>query len=145
MRDRRRRLRRRGGASTFEVVVRRVVLTVFALAVFLPSMALARTQYLCDADLVIRTTCCCPPKKAKRPITVPTIQRECCQVTEHVPVLPPAATAPDAPSIPMAVIVPVAIAPVMPPVVGARLAIRPRAQAPPLERSLFSQHAALLL
>ncbi|MGE5187272.1 MAG: hypothetical protein ACM31C_34730 [Acidobacteriota bacterium] len=124
--------------------MRRVVLAVLALAVFLPSMAIARTQFACRADLLVRDACCCPPKKAKAPVQT-TMQRECCKVVKHTDATPPVATEDTAQAQLAPVAVAIAPAAVMPPVADARLAITPRAQAPPLARSLVSQHCALLV
>ncbi len=124
--------------------MRRVVLAVLALAVFLPSMALARTQFLCGVDLLVRDACCCPPKRAKAPVQT-TMQRECCKVVKHSDATPPVASDDSAQTMFAPLPVAVAPAPVMPAVGDARLAIAPRAQAPPLARSLVSQHCALLV
>ncbi len=125
--------------------MRRVTLTLIALAVFLPSLALARTQFLC-IDRVVRDTCCCPPhaNRAKAPMQT-TLQRGCCKVERHAAMHAPVSTEPA----PSQTIGPVAVAVAITEVTGAardaRIAVIPRAQAPPPLPTLLSQHAALLL
>jgi hypothetical protein len=126
------------------VIVRRVTLTLLALVVFLPSMAFARAQFLCDVDLIVRDTCCCPPKKAKLPAHAPAMRRECCKIEKHTAAAAPLATVGTSSTwMPVAIVQ--ATASMMPPIRHITFSVVPRAQAPPLERSLFSQHCALLV
>ena len=125
--------------------VRRVIFPLLVLAAFLPSTALARTQFLCEVDLLVRDSCCCPPKKHKQPANVPAMRRECCKLVKHTATtLPPAAARADTAG-PVTIAATVVATMVMAPARDARLAIAPRAQAPPPERSLFAQHCALLV
>ena len=125
--------------------VRRIVLTLLALTVLLPSLAFGRGQYLCTVDHRVRGTCCCPPKHAKQSPTAPTIRAECCKQIEHEASLSqPADVAP--PSLPSA---PIRFTMVEPPrfyklrtIVNA---VPQRANAPPDQPSLYAQHCALLL
>jgi hypothetical protein len=121
--------------------VRRAILPLLMLAVFLPSAALAHTSFLC-ADQLVRESCCCPAKK-RAPISVPVMQRECCKLVKHTQVTPPVATVHgDSAVAPVAA--PIAVSAVAPPLAVARLAIVPRAQAPP-PPTLVSLHCALLV
>ena len=127
------------------MTVRRTVICLLALTVFLPSLASASTFFRCDVDLIVRESCCCPPKKAKRPADVPTMQRECCKFEKHTAAAPPTATAVRAQALTAPAATAVAIGDVMPPLREVANAIAPRAQAPPPERSLLAQHCALLV
>ncbi len=124
--------------------MRRAIPALLALAVFLPSAALARTQFVCGIDRVVRQACCCPPKKVPPPMA-PAMKRECCTIEKHAPATPPPADAQSTQSDPTPLAVAVVVTAVTPAVRDVRIAIVPRAQAPPLERSLFSQHCALLV
>ena len=125
--------------------MRRTILCLLALAVLLPSTALARKQFLCDVDLLVRDSCCCPPKKHKQPASVPSMQRECCKLVKHTATALPPAVARGHEPLPSPVAVTVTITRLIAPIREARVAITPRAQAPPPERSLLAQHCALLV
>jgi hypothetical protein len=121
---------------------------MFALAVLLPSMALARTQFLCDVDQVVREACCCPPKQASQPITTApatAMRSECCKLEKHAGAAVPLATEAVGQPAPPLVAVSVVVAALVVPVRDGLVPVIPRAQAPPPERTLLSQHAALLL
>jgi hypothetical protein len=124
--------------------MRRIVLTLLALAVFLPSLAQARARWMTDVDLLVREPCCCPPKKLQQPPALPTVQKLCCKFEKlSATALPLASESPDAPTIaPPAT--PIAITFVMPPQRDVAVAIVPRAQAPPTS-TLLSQARGLLL
>ena len=124
--------------------MRRAALALLALAVFLPSLASARTMFRCDVDLIVRESCCCPPKKAKPP-SVPTMQRECCKLEKHSAAALPTATAVRAETVasPATTVIAIADAPALPRDVTT--VVVPRAQAPPRQRSLLAQHCALLV
>src|SRR5262249_14906861 len=96
-------------------------------------------------DQLVREACCCSPKKHKGPIDAPIMQRECCKIVKHQATTPPVATEADAHTMFAPVGAPAVTAPVMPPLRVARIAMSWRAQAPPLEPSLLSQHCALLV
>jgi hypothetical protein len=130
--------------------VRRVVLPLLVLAAFLPSSVLARSQFLCEIDLVTRDACCCPPSASKQlagsplaPAT-PEMQRTCCKIVKQIAAGSPAATE-HAPTPVAPIAIALVVTPVIAPVHDARCAIVPRAQAPPPRSSLLSQHSALLL
>jgi len=142
------RLRTWRGLATVGVPVRRVITILLLLAVFLPSMALARAQHLCGNHLV-RKACCCPPKRVKHDPgpQVPTMQRECCSIEQGAPITPPVAeqvSAQGTPA-PIAIVVRTSAVPVALQLTAH--AVVPRAQAPPRRatRSLFSQRCALLV
>ena len=124
--------------------MRRIVLTLLALAVLLPSLAQARARWMTDVDLLVREQCCCPPKKLQQPPAQPTVQKLCCKLDKlSARALPLASESPDAPAL-AAPEVPVAITFVMPPQRDVVVAIVPRAQAPP-SPTLLSQARGLLL
>lgn len=125
--------------------VRRLIPALLALTVCLPAAVLARTQFRCDVDLIVRDACCCPPKKAKPPVQTPTMQRECCKLVRHsATTTPPVASErTDRPHPAAAQLV--AVLPLRAPAAAARVAITARAQAPPPPRTLLSQHCALLV
>ena len=125
--------------------VRRVVLCLLALAVLVPSAAYARTQFRCDIDRIVRDRCCCQPKKAGPEGDAPIMKRECCRVIRHSARLQPPATVASAQLVAARCAARVAIASVLPRARELRARIVPRAQAPPPERTLFSQHCALLV
>jgi hypothetical protein len=58
--------------------VRRIALTVVALMVLLPSVAFARSEYLCRLDGQVRLACCCPAKAPAHEAPGPTSVREAC-------------------------------------------------------------------
>lgn len=124
--------------------MRRIVLTLLALAVFLPSLAQARARWMTDVDLLVREPCCCPPKKLQQPPPQPTVQKLCCKFEKlSATALPLASESPDAPAIaPPAT--PTVITFVMAPQRAVAVAIVPRAQAPPTS-TLLSQARGLLL
>jgi hypothetical protein len=128
-----------------QIVVRRIALPLLALAVFLPSIAFARTQFVCDVDLVVRDSCCCPPKKAKPPADLPAMTRACCKIEKRAPVTAPIASAASTHSPWILVTTALETTTVMPPIPEPTSAIVARAQAPPPERSLFSQRCSLLV
>lgn len=104
--------------------MRRILLTVFALFILLPSVAMAQS-YLCRTDGQARAHCCCKPKA---PPLDPSIGRaSCCDVT-------PAAAPSLAPTVvdhapPVIDIPSVVVAVVTPPVRA--FAVPVRATAPP--------------
>jgi len=65
--------------------VRRLLLTVFALMVLLPSVAFARSEYLCRFDGQVRLSCCCHAKAQQHEVPGPTSVRAacCCTVFER--------------------------------------------------------------
>jgi hypothetical protein len=67
--------------------VRRILLTVFALMVLLPSVAFARSEYLCRFDGQVRSSCCCPTRAQPHEAPRSTSLREacCCRVFEGAP------------------------------------------------------------
>lgn len=139
------RLQRVGPRTTIVADVRRLIPALLALTVCLPATVLARTQFRCDVDLIVRDACCCPPKKAKPPVRTPTMQRECCKLVRHSTTTPPVASErtdrpQPAPAAQVVALVPLAV-----PAAAVRVAITARAQAPPSPRTLLSQHCALLV
>jgi hypothetical protein len=124
--------------------MRRVVLALLALAVFLPSLAQARARWMTDVDLYVRDECCCPPKKVEQPRTLPTYQKACCKLEKRsATALPLASEGSAAPNVAIAATA-VAVVPVTPPLRDVVVAIVPRAQAPPLT-TLLAQFRGLLL
>lgn len=104
--------------------MRRILLTVFALVILLPSVAMAQS-YLCRTDGQARAHCCCKPKAP--PLDASISRAPCCDVT--------AAAAPTmAPTVvdhaPPAIDAPVAIVAIVTPTVRA-IAIPVRATPPP--------------
>ena len=126
--------------------MRRIVLTVLALTVLLPSLAQARARWLTDVDLYVRESCCCPPhvKKAQHPPRLPTVQKVCCNVEKRSATSLPLASESPAPPAIAALAQPVSITPVLPPLRDVVVAIVPRAQAPPIT-TLLAQSRGLLL
>ena len=124
--------------------MRRLVLTLLALTVLLPSLAQARARWMTDVDLYVRDECCCPPKKVQPAPRLPTLQKLCCKLEKRsAAALPLASESPAPPAIaPLAT--PIAIVPVTPPLRAIVVAIVPRAQAPPTS-TLLSQARGLLL
>ena len=129
--------------------MRRVVLSLLILAVLLPSMAFARTGFLCNVDGELRAACCCPAlarQHAAPPVAQATLRASCCcqRLTAAAP--SPAPATPEARHAPVPDLTAIlAITPVVVPRTR-WVAIAPRATAPPApERSLFARHCALLL
>jgi hypothetical protein len=67
--------------------VRRILVTVFALMVLLPSIAFARSQYRCRFDGQVRSSCCCPATAQPHEAPGPAAMRAacCCTVLEVAP------------------------------------------------------------
>jgi hypothetical protein len=67
--------------------VRRILVTVFALMVLLPSVAFARSEYLCRFDGQVRSSCCCPvaAKHGEAPGPATVRAACCCTVFEAAP------------------------------------------------------------
>lgn len=125
--------------------MRRIVLTLLALTVLLPSLAQARARWMTDIDLYVRDTCCCPPKKKAQPApTLPTLQKRCCTLEKRSATALPLVRPSSDPSPAVALAMPIAIVPVLPPLRSAVVAIVPRAQAPPAS-TLLAQSRGLLL
>lgn len=125
--------------------MRRVVVTLLALAVLLPSIAFGRGQYRCTIDQRVRETCCCPAKHQAQPPTGPAMHAECCLQVQHEASLTQSADL-DPPSAPSA---PSAFTIIEPPRFTESRTIAStivqRANAPPDRPSLYDQHCALLL
>lgn len=124
--------------------VRRVVVSLLALAVFLPTLASARARWMTGVDLYVREACCCPALRKVAPPAAPTWQKVCCKLDKRSAVgLPPAAqtSAPRAVPGPVAT---VAFAPAAPERRAMARSISPRAQAPP-PPTLLAQFRGLLL
>jgi hypothetical protein len=139
-----------GAQAYARQVVRRIVLIVFALMVMLPSVAFARSEYLCRFDGQVRSSCCCPAKAQQADASQSASVREacCCTVFERAPSRARQATEGRAGSrVPLPVFVassfthePVREAS------GAAVAPSPRSTAPPdRHRDLFVRHCAFLL
>jgi len=132
-----------------DAVVRRILLTVFALMVLLPSFAFARSEYLCRLDGQVRASCCCHPTVQKHDAPRPaSVQSACCCTVFEArpPRLQPATTesATDLRSHVPAFVAPVRIA--APPTIVSVLAPEPRSMAPPDRgQSLVVRHCAFLL
>jgi len=131
--------------------VRRILLTVVALMVLLPSVAFARSEYLCRFDGQVRLSCCCPAKAQQHEAPGPTSVREasCCAVFEVAPSRAQPATednrAGSRSHLPAFVACVSAYA-AEPTTIVSRVAPLPRAMAPPDHgRDLFVRHCALLL
>ncbi len=125
--------------------MRRIALTVLALAVLLPSLAQARARWMTDVDLYVRDVCCCPPKRKAQPApSLPTLQKLCCTLEKRsAAALPLASESPTPPAIaPLAT--PVASIEIIPPPRAVVVTIVPRAQAPPAP-TLLAQARGLLL
>ncbi|HSN29446.1 MAG TPA: hypothetical protein VLT45_24315 [Kofleriaceae bacterium] len=125
--------------------MRRIVLTLLALTVLLPSLAQARARWMTDVDLYVRDTCCCPPKKKVQPVpSLPTVQKVCCTLEKRsATALPLASETPTPPAVaPLAT--PVASIEIVPPPRTVVVTIVPRAQAPPAP-TLLAQARGLLL
>jgi hypothetical protein len=124
---------------------------MFALVVLLPSIAFARSEYLCRFDGQLRASCCCPAQAkqhdAPRPAAIQDVC--CCTVIEGAPSRAQPATADGGGGSrsPLPVfIAPVAVADAV--VAGAVSVIAPpsRSLAPPdCRRELFVRHCAFLL
>ena len=124
--------------------MRRIILSLLALTVLLPSLAQARARWMTDVDLYVRETCCCPPKKVTAPPAKPTLQKPCCRLEKlSASALPLASESPAPPAV-AAVATPIAITFAMPPLRAVVSAIVPRAQAPPTS-TLLAQARGLLL
>jgi hypothetical protein len=125
-------------------VMRRVVLALLALAVFLPSLADARARWMPDVDLYVRDQCCCPPRRTQPPPAQSSLKKACCKIEKRTATaLPLASTSPVPPAVAAASTRIVATA-VMPPLRVAVIAVDARAQAPPLT-TLLAQARGLLL
>jgi hypothetical protein len=134
---------REGGISCPFTPVRRLVLSVLALLVLLPSAAFARPAYLCRFDGQLRSSCCCPAGSAPgsgpaqaRPHRAPgpTSARDacCCTVLEQAP--SPAQPAAEAGAAGWPTDPPVAVVSAVAPAVRSRIpaaVLRPRSTAPP--------------
>lgn len=131
--------------------VRRILLTAFALMVFLPSAAFARSEYLCRLDGQVRSSCCCPASVQKHEAPRPTSVREacCCTVVEAAPSRGQPASPGSAHDLRSHLAATVASAPVHaapPPLAIAGSATRLHATAPPGHvRDLFARHCVFLL
>jgi hypothetical protein len=131
--------------------VRRVLLVVFALTVLSPSVAFARSAYVCRFDGEQRSVCCCPAKAEVRDLAPPAAVRDacCCTVIESAPSRAQPATedsrAGSRLDPPALVALPATQVPVIVPAASV-VAPLPRSTAPPdLGRGLFVRHCALLL
>jgi hypothetical protein len=127
-------------------VARRIVLALLTLAVLLPSAALAGTGFSCSVDGQLHRACCCPAKTKHRPPAPATqLRAECCTLASSAPAIPPPATTLESPRLDtpgtVAIVASVPATPRWIHVVPAPRALAP----PPLERSLFARHCALLL
>lgn len=129
-------------------MLRRVVLILLALVVFVPSMARASAWYRCAHDGVSRSTCCCPPAPKHHKTSAPNTEVRaacCCSITQ---ITSPGSSERAAPPIaidmaPAAVPVVIAMAPIQTP---ERIALveYPQLQRGPPE-SLFARFCSLLL
>ncbi len=124
--------------------MRRIILTLLAMTVLLPSLAQARARWMTDVDLYVRDECCCPPKKAQHAPQLPTLQKLCCKLEKRTATALPLASESPAPPAVAPPMSPVAIVPVAPPLRIVVVAIVPRAQAPPTS-TLLAQSRGLLL
>ena len=124
--------------------MRRIALTIVALAILVPSLAIARSSYLCEIDRQIRETCCCPKKQVKQPSPVSTIRANCCKIVKPPATVPPVdetrGARAEAPPIAIA-LAPVPVIPVF----TVRPSIVLRAQPPPDSEPLFARHCSFLL
>ena len=124
--------------------MRRIVLAVVALTVFLPSLAQARARWMTDVELYVREQCCCPRTKLQAPPAQRTVQKTCCRLDRRTAAaLPLASETPTAPAV-LPLATPSAAVPVTPPLRHVVVAIVPRAHAPPTS-TLLAQARALLL
>lgn len=131
-----------------ELLVRRIVLTALALMVLLPSVAFARSEYVCRFDGQQRESCCCPEAQRHELPAASLKAACCCTVVKVAPARGNAATADGPRDLRSQLAAAVAVLPV--PIAPLRsaevLAPRPRAIAPPLGGlALFVRHCALLL
>ena len=125
--------------------MRRIVLTVLALAVLLPSLAIARTSYLCEIDRRVRETCCCPKAHAKDLTPETSMSGACCRELVNQPaVAPPVDELRSARAELPAIAVTVVSAPIVP-VRGVHVSVVMRAQPPPDPEPLFARHCSFLL
>jgi hypothetical protein len=125
-------------------VIARRVLPWIVMVVLLPSFAIAGPRVRC-ADEAPRRHACCPPARPRPPLSIPALQRGCCQLVPGQAAPAPVATTAAAPEVPAPSAVAVAVAPLAPAPRALVLAIVPRAQAPPAARTLVAQHIALLV
>jgi len=128
--------------------LRRVVLILLALVLFVPSVARASTWYRCAHDGETRSSCCCPPdaKHHKAPASNAAIRAACCcSVTQLAPYEPAErAVSPIAVDLaPTMVTVAIATAPIEAPVRIATLDYARPQRGPP--ESLFARFCSLLL
>jgi hypothetical protein len=129
--------------------VRRILVTAFALMVLLPSVAFARSEYLCRFDGQVRSSCCCPAPAQNREAPAPAAVREasCCTVFEIAPSHAQPATEDHRGGSPLpALVARVSVHAAAAMTIAQLAAPRPRAMAPPDRgRDLFVRHCALLL
>lgn len=128
--------------------MRRVVLILLALVLFVPSVARASAWYRCAHDGETRTSCCCPPgaKHHKAPASNTAIRAACCcsvtQLVAHES--SERAVSPFAVDMaPAMVPVVIAIAPIEAPIRTAMLAYSRPQRGPP--ETLFARFCSLLL
>jgi hypothetical protein len=131
----------------FELAVRRIAPIVFALMVLAPSVAFARSEYLCRFDGQVRLSCCCP---ATAPADDASAREACCcTLSEGASFRAQPATEDHRPGSPLHQ--PALVAAVATNASALRVSVsatapRPRSTAPPdCPRDLFVRHCALLL
>ena len=122
--------------------MRRIVLTLLALAVLLPSVAQARACWM--TDVYVREACCCPPPAKADAAAPATLQSVCCEIQKRTDSQLPIVHPVSPPAIAAVLVSAIAIVPVAPPLRTVAVAIVPRAQAPP-SSTLLAQHRGLLL
>jgi hypothetical protein len=127
--------------------MRRIAICVLLLVALVPSAAFASIAYLCSMDGNVRSACCCPTKKQRAHDESPTVKAACCcTVTVVTPTRHVAVDAPKAPVPVPPLIVSLVATDVLAPDRAPVAFITPRAlPPPPLERSLYASHTALLL
>jgi hypothetical protein len=130
--------------------VRRILVTVFALMVLLPSLAFARSEYLCRFDDQLRSSCCCPARAGRHEAPAPAAVREacCCTIFEGAPSHAQPATEDhrDGSRTPLPVVIPaVAVSAAAAMTVVQVVAPQPRSMAPPDRGHVFARHCARLL
>lgn len=132
--------------------MRRIALGVLLLLAFLPSAVFAHVAYRCRIDGQSRSACCCPATAKAKPArdAAPVsrmIARSCCEVSASTPADRPTADPPQVTNLQVPPATLVAFEVPAPSLDGLlRIAIASEALGPPpLERSLYASHIALLL
>jgi len=128
--------------------LRRVVLVLLALVLFVPSVARASAWYHCAHDGETRSSCCCPPeaKHHKAPASNTAIRAACCCSVTQLAAYGSSERAVSPLAIEMApamVHVAIAVAPIEAPVRMAMLDYARPQRGPP--ESLFARFCSLLI